>query len=113
MSPTNVITELPARVLNRLTDAQAVVLDRLDQARTPAVHLAERAVGVADRVVPAGTARRARVAPRLGEALDRQYAFALELLNRQRATTQAVVQSVATTHADTHPTEDATSTAPV
>ena len=80
-------------VMDRLTDVQAVVLDRIDGARTPAVHLVERAVRLADRVVPAGTERRARVAPRIGEALDRQYAFALELLQRQRTTTRAVVNA--------------------
>lgn len=107
--PTTAVTELPARVLNRITDAQAVVLDRLDQVRTPAVHLAERAVGVADRVAPGGTDRRARVVPRIGEALDRQYAFALELLNRQRATTEAVVRAVATAGAAATPEDAPTS----
>lgn len=84
-------------VLDRITDVQAVVLDRLDQARTPAVHLVERAVGVADRVVPVGTTRRANLVPRVGDALDRQYAFALELLKRQRAVTRAMVRAAAKT----------------
>jgi hypothetical protein len=84
-------------VLDRITDAQAVVLDRLDQARTPAVHLVERAVGVADRVVPVGTTTRTRVVPRVGDALDRQFAFALELLKRQRSATKAMVRAAART----------------
>lgn len=87
-------------VLERITDAQAVVLDRLDQARIPAVDLATRAVQIANRVVPIGTARRARVAPRLGEALDRQYAFALELLTRQRAVTRDLVNAAGSTGTD-------------
>lgn len=86
---------MPTNVFDRITDAQAVVLDRIDQARTPAVHLVERAVGVADRVVPIGTERRARLAPRVGEVIDRQYAFALEFLTRQRAMTRAVVGAAA------------------
>lgn len=82
-------------VLDRITNAQAAVLDQIDQARTPAVHLVERAVGVADRVVPVATARRTAVAPRLGDVLDRQYAFALELLKRQRTVTRAMVRAAA------------------
>ena len=58
-----------------------------------------RAVNVADRVVPIGTARRAQVAPRIGEAIDRQYAFALELLTRQRAVTRDLVKAAATPEA--------------
>lgn len=104
--PASSPTARSTAVLERITDAQAVVLDRLDQARTPAMHLVTRAVNVADRLVPIGTGRRAQVAPRIGEAIDRQYAFALELLTRQRAVTRDLVKAATTPDAAGTPESD-------
>ncbi len=81
-------------VLDRLSDVQTTVLDGIDQVRTPATDIAKRAVGVADRFVPDLAPTRAKVGTRMGEVLDRQYVFAIELLKRQRAMTKSMVKAV-------------------
>lgn len=82
-------------VLDKLTDAQATVLDGLDQARTPAVGMVERVVTVADRFAPDLSANRTGVIPRVGNVIDNQFAFAIELLKRQRTTAKAMVRAAA------------------
>jgi hypothetical protein len=80
-------------VLDRLTEAQATVLDGLDQARTPAVGMVERVVSVADRVAPDLSANRTGLVPRVGNVIDNQFVFAIELLKRQRTMTKAMVKA--------------------
>jgi hypothetical protein len=82
-------------VLDRLTEAQATVLDGIDQARTPVVGMVERAVTVADRFAPDLSANRSGVVPTVGNMIDNQFAFAIELLKRQRATAKAMVKAAA------------------
>lgn len=82
-------------VLDRLTEAQATVLDGIDQARTPAVGMVERVVTVADRFAPDLSANRSGVVPTVGNMIDNQFAFAIELLKRQRTTARAMVKAAA------------------
>jgi hypothetical protein len=86
-------TAMSNTVLERLTEAQATVLDGLDQARTPAVGMVERVVSVADRVAPDLSANRTGLVPRMGDVIDNQFAFAIELLKRQRTMTRAMVKA--------------------
>lgn len=80
-------------VLDRLTEAQTTVLDGIDQARTPAVGMVERVVSVADRVAPDLSGNRTGLVPRVGNLIDNQFAFAIELLKRQRTLTKAMVKA--------------------
>ena len=82
-------------VLDKLTEAQATVLDTIDQARTPAVGMVERVVTVADRFAPDLSANRTGVVPTVGNLIDNQFAFAIELLKRQRTMTKAMVKAAA------------------
>jgi len=82
-------------VFDKLTEAQATVLDGIDQARTPAVGMVERVVTVADRVAPDLSANRTGVVPRVGNVIDNQFAFAIELLKRQRTVAKAMVKAAA------------------
>jgi hypothetical protein len=82
-------------VLDKLTEAQATVLDTIDQARTPAVGMVERVVTVADRFAPDLSANRTGVVPTVGDLIDNQFAFAIELLKRQRTMTKAMVKAAA------------------
>jgi hypothetical protein len=82
-------------VLDKLTEAQATVLDTIDQARVPAVGMVERVVTVADRFAPDLSANRTGVVPTVGNVLDNQIAFAIELLKRQRTITKAMVKAAA------------------
>lgn len=84
-------------VLDRLTEAQATVLDGIDQVRTPAVGMVERVVTAADRFAPDLSANRSGVVPTVGNMIDNQFAFAIELLKRQRATAKAMVKAAART----------------
>ena len=82
-------------VLDRLSDAQATVLDAVDQTRGPAVGAVTRVVQVTDRLVPDLSTRRRRVMPTVGNVVDSQFTFVIELLKRQRANTKAVVKAAA------------------
>jgi hypothetical protein len=82
-------------VLDKLTEAQATVLDGIDQARNPAVGMVERVVTVADRFAPDLSANRSGVVPTVGNVIDNQFAFAIELLKRQRTVAKAMVRAAA------------------
>jgi len=82
-------------VLDKLTEAQATVLDSIDQARNPAVGMVERVVTVADRFAPDLSANRSGVVPTVGNVIDNQFAFAIELLKRQRTVAKAMVRAAA------------------
>ena len=82
-------------VLDKLTEAQATVLDGIDQARTPVVGMVERVVTVADRFAPDLSANRSGVVPTVGNMIDNQFAFAIELLKRQRTVAKAMVRAAA------------------
>lgn len=82
-------------VLDKLTEAQATVLDGIDQARNPVVGMVERVVTVADRFAPDLSANRSGVVPAVGNVIDNQFAFAIELLKRQRTVAKAMVRAAA------------------
>ena len=84
---------MPTTVLDRITDAQASVLGVVDQTRDPAVGAVSKVVEVTGRLGPNVADRRRRVVPAIGNVIDSQFTFAIELLKRQRANTKAVVKA--------------------
>lgn len=84
---------MPTTVLDRITDAQASVLGVVDQTREPAVGAVSKVVEVTGRLGPNVADRRRRVVPAIGNVIDSQFTFAIELLKRQRATTKAVMKA--------------------
>jgi hypothetical protein len=84
---------MPTTVLDRITDAQASVLGVVDQTREPAVGAVSKVVEVTGRLGPNVADRRRRVVPAIGNVIDSQFTFAIELLKRQRANTKAVVKA--------------------
>lgn len=87
---------MPTPVLDRITDAQASVLDAVDQTRQPVVGAVKRVVTAGDRAVPNLAPTRQRIVPRVGTVIDTQLTFVIELLKRQRANTRAVVKAAST-----------------
>ena len=75
--------ETESGVRKGLDEVRSTVLGGIEAVRTPTVKFVEQATAAADRVLPGSSDRRTNLAPRVAGVVDRQYAFAIDLLDRQ------------------------------